>query len=252
MCNLGNERKRGPILQLEERPVGSPNPDPTSHVLRVRRDPVPNYRLLPELRYRSRARNGHQSKQQCRIRPPLALNSQAATSFPKINKGRSAAYYSRKHPTYSIVKSSVYLSDIRYLIVIKRTLYFRFQLILFGNLSSTPPVVSKHGRSALDMSATSPAFSGRGPEARQNSIIEGGDLLPRLSREEKGVFGSPLRLERLFPLRNRIMLYLRHDINKPALIYPYMLPFMGLSLYAKLAKGLSEEMGVKELVYLSS
>ncbi|XLT04612.1 hypothetical protein HN51_043361 [Arachis hypogaea] len=57
-CNLGNERKRGPILQLEERPVGSPNPDPASHVLQVRRDPVPNYRLLPELRYRSRARNG--------------------------------------------------------------------------------------------------------------------------------------------------------------------------------------------------
>ncbi|CAL0328407.1 unnamed protein product [Lupinus luteus] len=42
----------------EERPVGSPNPDPASHVLQVRRDPVPNYRLLPELRYRSRARNG--------------------------------------------------------------------------------------------------------------------------------------------------------------------------------------------------
>lgn len=57
-CNLGNERKRGPRLQLEERPVGSPNPDPASHVLQVRRDPVPNYRLLPELRYRSRARNG--------------------------------------------------------------------------------------------------------------------------------------------------------------------------------------------------
>lgn len=52
------------------------------------------------------------------------------------------------------------------------TLYFRFQLILFGNLSSTPPVVSEHGRSALDMSATSPAFSGRGPEARQKSSIE--------------------------------------------------------------------------------
>ncbi|KAK7326295.1 hypothetical protein VNO80_33115 [Phaseolus coccineus] len=139
-CNLGNERKRGPILQLEERPVGSPNPDPASHVLQVRRDPVPNYRLLPELRYRSRARNGQrlghrnldrlragkrkpprpdQSKQQCRIRPPLALNSQAATSFPKINKGRSAAYCSRKHPTYTIVKSSAYLSDIRYLIAIK-------------------------------------------------------------------------------------------------------------------------------------
>ncbi|KAK7298464.1 hypothetical protein VNO77_46925 [Canavalia gladiata] len=129
-CNLGNERKRGPILQLEERPVGSPNPDPASHVLQVRRDPVPNYRLLPELRYRSRARNGQrlghrnldrlragkrkpprpdQSKQQCRIRPPLALNSQAATSFPKINKGRSAAYCSRKHPTYTIVKSSAWV-----------------------------------------------------------------------------------------------------------------------------------------------
>ena len=40
------------------------------------------------------------------------------------------------------------------------TLYFR---ILFGNLSSTPPVVSEYGRSAWDMSATSPAFplSGR-------------------------------------------------------------------------------------------
>lgn len=37
---------------------------------------------------------------------------------------------------------------------------------------------------------------------------------------------------------------------QPALIYPYLLPFMGLSLYAKLAKGLSEEMGVEELVYL--
>ncbi|WVZ26715.1 hypothetical protein V8G54_000070 (mitochondrion) [Vigna mungo] len=60
-----------------------------------------------------------QSQQQCRIRPPLALNSQAATSFPKINKGRSAAYCSRKHPTYTIVKSSAYLSDIRYLIAIK-------------------------------------------------------------------------------------------------------------------------------------
>ena len=35
---------------------------------------------------------------------------------------------------------------------------------------------------------------------------------------------------------------------QPALIYPYLLP--GLSLYAKLAKGLSEEMGVEELVYL--
>lgn len=57
-CNLGNEIKRGPRLQLEERPVGSPNPDPASRVLQVRRDPVPNYRLLPELRYRSRARNG--------------------------------------------------------------------------------------------------------------------------------------------------------------------------------------------------
>ncbi|KAF4397771.1 hypothetical protein G4B88_025263 [Cannabis sativa] len=52
------QRKRDPILQLEERPVGSPNPDLALHVLQVRRDPVPNYRLLPELRYRSRARNG--------------------------------------------------------------------------------------------------------------------------------------------------------------------------------------------------
>lgn len=58
-CNLGNEKK-GPILQLEERPVGSPNSDPVSHVLQVRKDPVPNYRLLPELRYRSRARNSRQ------------------------------------------------------------------------------------------------------------------------------------------------------------------------------------------------
>lgn len=52
------QQKRGPRLQLEERPVGSPNPDSASHVLQVRRDPVPAYRLLPELRYRSRARNG--------------------------------------------------------------------------------------------------------------------------------------------------------------------------------------------------
>lgn len=52
------------------------------------------------------------------------------------------------------------------------TLYFRFRLILFGNQSSTPPVVSGHGRSPWDMSATSPAFSGRGPEARQKSSIE--------------------------------------------------------------------------------
>ncbi|KAG9157567.1 hypothetical protein Leryth_022790 [Lithospermum erythrorhizon] len=56
-CNLGNE-KGARYFQLEERPVGSPNSDPASHVLQVRRDPVPNYRLLPELRYRSRARNG--------------------------------------------------------------------------------------------------------------------------------------------------------------------------------------------------
>ena len=57
-CNLGNEKGARYFIQLEERPVGSPNPDPASHVLQVRRDPVPNYRLLPELHYRSRARNG--------------------------------------------------------------------------------------------------------------------------------------------------------------------------------------------------
>ncbi|CAJ1964320.1 unnamed protein product [Sphenostylis stenocarpa] len=34
---------------------------------------------------------------------------------------------------------------------------------------------------------------------------------------------------------------------QPALIYPYLLPLILLSLYAKLAKGLSEEMGVEEL-----
>lgn len=37
-------------------------------------------------------------------RPPAFKNS--------INKGRSAAYCSRKHPTYTIVKSSAYLSDL--------------------------------------------------------------------------------------------------------------------------------------------
>ncbi|KAL5080143.1 hypothetical protein RYX36_008564 [Vicia faba] len=57
-CNLGNERKRGPIIQLEERPVGSPNPEPASRVLQVRRGPVPNYRLLSELCYQIRAKNG--------------------------------------------------------------------------------------------------------------------------------------------------------------------------------------------------
>lgn len=56
-CNLGNEK--GPDTSTRgARPVGSPNPDPASHVLQVRRDPVPNYRLLPEFRYRSRAWNG--------------------------------------------------------------------------------------------------------------------------------------------------------------------------------------------------
>ena len=37
---------------------------------------------------------------------------------------------------------------------------------------------------------------------------------------------------------------------QPALINPYLFPFLWKSLYAKLAKGLSEEMGVEELVYL--
>ncbi|KAK1591051.1 hypothetical protein Q3G72_001476 [Acer saccharum] len=51
-----------------------------------------------------------QSKQQCRIRPLLALKEFTRGHLLSKNKGRSAAYCSRKHPTYTIVKSSAYLS----------------------------------------------------------------------------------------------------------------------------------------------
>lgn len=50
-----------------------------------------------------------QSKQQCRIRPPLALKEFTRGRQLSQNKGRSAAYCSRKHPTYT---SFAYLSDL--------------------------------------------------------------------------------------------------------------------------------------------
>lgn len=53
-----------------------------------------------------------QSKQQCRIRPPLALKEFTRGHLLSQNKGGSAAYCSRKHPTYTIVKSCAYPSDL--------------------------------------------------------------------------------------------------------------------------------------------
>ncbi|KAF7117288.1 hypothetical protein RHSIM_RhsimMtG0002900 (mitochondrion) [Rhododendron simsii] len=86
-----------------------------------------------------------QSKQQCRIRPPLALKEFTRGHQLSQNKGRSAAYCSRKHPTYTIVKSYADLSD---LLSHKIFGFDRFKRLGLRPWRLNPPTVAKVEKAA--------------------------------------------------------------------------------------------------------